>query len=133
MDLQLNGKTALITGSSRGIGLAIAATLQAEGCHIVMNARNEIELAAAVASLPGAVAVVGDMTDPISAQSVVRRAVGKLGKLDILVCNVGGGASVPPGEETAAEWQPTLLRPPEIYWSLVEGALSVSPQYAAWR
>jgi 3-oxoacyl-[acyl-carrier protein] reductase len=105
MDLQLNGKTALITGSSRGIGLAIAATLQAEGCHIVMNARNEIELAAAVASLPGAVAVVGDMTDPISAQSVVRRAVGKLGKLDILVCNVGGGASVPPGEETAAEWQ----------------------------
>jgi NAD(P)-dependent dehydrogenase (short-subunit alcohol dehydrogenase family) len=105
MDLQLTGKTALITGSSRGIGLAIAATLQAEGCQIVLNARNEVDLMSAVESLPGAVAVAGDMTDPVSAQNVVHRTVAQVGQLDILVCNVGGGRSVAPGQETAAEWQ----------------------------
>jgi 3-oxoacyl-[acyl-carrier protein] reductase len=105
MDLKLAGKTALITGSSRGIGLAIATTLQAEGCRVVLNARNEADLTAAVASLPGSIAVAGDMTDPVSVQSVVNHAVNQVGHLDILVCNVGGGRSVPPGQESAAEWQ----------------------------
>jgi NAD(P)-dependent dehydrogenase (short-subunit alcohol dehydrogenase family) len=105
MDLQLAGKTALITGSSRGIGLAIATTLHAEGCRVVLNARNEVDLASAIASLPGSVAVAGDMTDTVSAQSVVNHAVAQVGQLDILVCNVGGGRSVPPGQESAAEWQ----------------------------
>lgn len=105
MDLQLAGKTALITGSSRGIGLAIATTLQAEGCRVVLNARNEADLTVAGVSLPGSVAVAGDMTDPITAQNVVNHAVAQLGRLDIVVCNVGGGRSVPPGQESAAEWQ----------------------------
>lgn len=105
MDLQLAGKTALITGSSRGIGLAIATTLQAEGCRVVLNARNEADLTVAVASLPGSVAVAGDMADPVSAQRVVNHTVAKVGQLDILVCNVGGGRSVAPGRETATEWQ----------------------------
>jgi 3-oxoacyl-[acyl-carrier protein] reductase len=105
MDLQLAGKTALITGSSRGIGLTIATTLQAEGCRIVLNARNEADLTAAVASLPGSVAVAGDMTDPVAAKDVVNHAVAQVGQLDILVCNVGGGRSVPPGQESAVEWQ----------------------------
>lgn len=105
MNLQLAGKTALITGSSRGIGHAIAATLQAEGCRVVLNSRNEVDLAGAVESLPGAFSVVGDMTDPMSVQTVVQRTVSQVGKLDILVCNVGGGYSVPPGHETIAEWQ----------------------------
>jgi NAD(P)-dependent dehydrogenase (short-subunit alcohol dehydrogenase family) len=105
MDLQLTGKTALITGSSRGIGLEIATALHAEGCRVVLNARNEVDLASAVAILPGSVAVAGDMTDPISAQSVVNHVVTQVGQLDILVCNVGGGRSVAPGQETAAEWQ----------------------------
>ena len=47
MDLQLAGKTALITGSSKGIGLAIATALHAEGCTVVLNARSESDLAAA--------------------------------------------------------------------------------------
>jgi 3-oxoacyl-[acyl-carrier protein] reductase len=105
MDLELAGKTALITGSSRGIGLAIATTLQAEGCRVVLNARNEADLIPAVASLPGSVAVAGDMTDPVSAQSVVNQAVAQVGRLDILVCNLGGGRSVSPGHESSAEWQ----------------------------
>jgi NAD(P)-dependent dehydrogenase (short-subunit alcohol dehydrogenase family) len=80
--------------------------LQAEGCRVVLNARNEADLTVAVASLPGSVAVAGDMTDPELAKSVVNHAVAQVGQqLDVLVCNVGGGRSVAPGQETSAEWQ----------------------------
>jgi 3-oxoacyl-[acyl-carrier protein] reductase len=105
MHLQLNGKTALVTGSSRGIGLAIAKTLQAEGCQVVLNARNVDDLASTAEGLPGAEAVAGDMTNPDDAQRVLSEAVARLGHLDILVCNVGGGRSVAPGQETGEEWQ----------------------------
>ncbi len=105
MDLQLAGKTALITGSSRGIGLAIATALHAEGCTVVLNARSENDLDAAVAGLPGAMAAAGDVTESIEAQKIVKHALAQVGKLDILVCNVGGGRSVPPGQENATEWQ----------------------------
>ena len=105
MQLQLNGKTALVTGSSRGIGLSIAQTLHAEGCQVVLNARNVDDLASAAAGLPGAIAVAGDMTNLDDAQRVLSEAVARLGHLDILVCNVGSGRSVSPGHETAQEWQ----------------------------
>lgn len=105
MQLQLNGKVALITGSSRGIGLAIAQALHAEGCKVVLNARSQSDLTAVVENLPGAIGVIGDMTDPHLAQDVVNQVLVHLGQLDILVCNVGGGRSVPPGQESAAEWQ----------------------------
>lgn len=105
MNLQLAGKTAFVTGSSRGIGLAIASILHAEGCKVVLNGRNEVDLQAAVESLPGTKAVPGDMTNPMNARSVVKQVVSQIGKLDILVCNVGGGRSVSPGQENADEWQ----------------------------
>jgi NAD(P)-dependent dehydrogenase (short-subunit alcohol dehydrogenase family) len=105
MQLQLKGKTALVTGSSRGIGLAIAQTLHAEGCQVVLNARNMDDLVLAAAGLPGAVTVAGDMTNPDDAQRVLSETVARLGYLDILVCNLGGGRSVAPGQETAHEWQ----------------------------
>lgn len=105
MQLQLNGKAALITGSSKGIGLAIAQALHAEGCQVALNARSVDDLASAAATLPGAITVAGDMTNPDDAQRVLSETVARLGRLDILVCNVGGGRSVAPGQETAQEWQ----------------------------
>jgi len=105
MQLDLAGKAALITGSSRGIGRAIAEMLHAEGCRIVLNGRNAADLASTAAGLPGAVSVAGDVTRPDEARRVVADAVDALGGLDILVCNVGSGRSVPPGEETYDEWQ----------------------------
>ena len=105
MNLELSGKVALITGSSRGIGLAIAETLYNEGCRVALNGRNVKELAKVSASLPGTLAGVGDMTSAEEAQRVVAEVVHKFGMLDILVCNVGGGRSVQPGNETLEEWQ----------------------------
>jgi len=105
MLLELAGKTALVTGASRGIGRAIAGVLHTEGCRVALNARNAPDLATAVAELPGAVAMAGDVTRPDEARRIITEATAALGHLDILVCNLGSGRSVPPGEETAEEWQ----------------------------
>lgn len=105
MQLELFGKSALVTGSSRGIGRAIAQALHAEGCKVALNSRNADDLAAAIADLPGAIAVAGDVTRPDEARRVVSEVVRSFVNLDILVCNVGGGRSVPPGAETPEEWQ----------------------------
>jgi 3-oxoacyl-[acyl-carrier protein] reductase len=105
MQLELTGKTALVTGSSRGIGRAIAEALHAEGCHVALNGRNASDLNAAAAALPGSFTAAGDVTKPDEACRVVGAAVAALGRLDILVCNVGRGRSVAPGDETHDEWQ----------------------------
>ncbi len=105
MELELAEKTVLVTGSSRGIDRAIAEVLQEEGCRVAINGRNEVDLKSTVAHLPGAVAVAGDVTRSVEASRILAEATAALGRLDILVCNVGGGRSVPPGEETYEEWQ----------------------------
>lgn len=96
---------ALVTGSSRGIGYAIAQTLHAEGCKLALNGRTATDLTAAAASLPGAIAVSGDVSCPEDARKVVAETIRSFGHLDILVCNVGSGRSVAPGAETPGEWQ----------------------------
>lgn len=105
MQLNLSGKTALVTGSSRGIGLAIAEALHVEGCRVALNSRNSDELENVAARFPGAIAVAGDVTESAEAQSVVSEVLSSFGKLDVVVCNVGSGQSVSPGEETLEEWQ----------------------------
>jgi 3-oxoacyl-[acyl-carrier protein] reductase len=105
MQLNLAGKAALVTGSSRGIGRAIATALHAEGCCVALNGRNSGDLATATASLRGAIGIAGDVTRPDDARRIVDEATRILGKLDILVCNVGSGSSVSPGDETPDEWQ----------------------------
>jgi NAD(P)-dependent dehydrogenase (short-subunit alcohol dehydrogenase family) len=105
MQLNLACKTALITGSSKGIGFSIAQALHAEGCKVALNSRNSEQLAKAMAQLPGSIGLMGDVTQAVDAQRIVSEVIKSFGKLDILVCNVGSGKSVPPGEETPEEWQ----------------------------
>lgn len=105
MQLELAGKMALVTGSSRGIGRAIAEVLHREGCRVALNGRNVDDLVSAAADLPGAVAVSGDVTRPDEARRIVAEAIAALGRIDIVVCNAGSGRSVSPGDETHDEWQ----------------------------
>lgn len=105
MHLNLAGKTALVTGSSRGIGRAIAEALHGEGCKVALNGRNAEALAHVAAQLTGAIAVAGDVTESTEARRVVSEVLKSFGTLNIVVCNVGSGQSVSPGEETPDEWQ----------------------------
>jgi NAD(P)-dependent dehydrogenase (short-subunit alcohol dehydrogenase family) len=86
------GRTALVTGASRGIGLAIATSLVQRGAKVVVTARKADALAEAVESLGGpdvAVAVAGNVGDPEHRAEAVRTAVETFGSLDVLVGNVG--------------------------------------------
>lgn len=105
MNLELEDRLALVTGASRGIGLAIAAALASEGAKVALAARGVDALNAACTAVGGQCSIhVADVTDPAAATSLVQDVERRWGRLDILVCNVGSGASVPPGTETAAEW-----------------------------
>ena len=109
MDLLLRDCVALVTGSSRGIGLAIARALCEEGCRVALNARGRAGLAAAAAGLTGtSSAHVADVTSADGARALIADVVQRWGRIDVLVCNVGSGASVPPGQETDAEWRRML-------------------------
>ena len=88
----LHGKTALITGASRGIGLAIAQRLVDEGARVCVTARRSEALAEAVAALGGpehAIAVAGKADDPEHQAAAVARTIEAFGSLDVLVNNAG--------------------------------------------
>jgi NAD(P)-dependent dehydrogenase (short-subunit alcohol dehydrogenase family) len=86
MDLGLTDRTALVTGGSRGIGLAVAKALAAEGARVALLGRDVDALAAAAASVgDGTVTVVADTTDDDAVRAAVDDAASRLGRLDVVV------------------------------------------------
>jgi gluconate 5-dehydrogenase len=85
----LTGRRALITGSSQGIGFALAKGLAAAGASIVLNGRDPGKLAAARAEIPGAHVLPFDATDHAAARLAVDRLEAEVGAIDILVNNAG--------------------------------------------
>lgn len=106
MNLGLADRVALVTGSSRGIGKAIAKAFAAEGCKVALNGRDAASLLSAASEIGSGVFVArGDVSDPEEARNIVASVVRHFGRLDIVVASVGSGRSVPPGTESFAEWQ----------------------------
>lgn len=106
MDLGLEGKTALVTGSSRGLGFATARLLALEGARVALNSRSQESVDQAVSKITGDLApreagpeqvigLAGDVTRPDVPEQLVRQAAGRLGGLDMLVTNAGGPPSGP--------------------------------------
>ncbi len=111
MDLGLRGRVAIVTGSSRGIGRAIASALANEGARLVLNARGAEALQTVADDLTqrGAdiLAVAADVTTTEGCQQVFDRALERFGQVDILVNNVGGGAAASI-QAPDTEWQAAL-------------------------
>jgi 3-oxoacyl-[acyl-carrier protein] reductase len=114
LDLQLAEKIAIVTGSSKGLGLATARALIEEGCRVTICARGEAALAQAAAgleTLAGAngrdrvLAVAADLATSAGVQAVVDRTVETFGGLDILVNNVGVAKGAGIADTSDAEWQ----------------------------
>ena len=115
MDLELAGKAVLVTGSSRGIGLAAAKAFAAEGCRLVLSARSAENLAAAASEVRTAgaevTAHVADVGNAEDAAALVDAAVDAYGGIDILVNNVGGGGGgARIADSTDDDWRSALER-----------------------
>ncbi len=98
MDLQLSNKRALVTGSSRGLGYAVARRLALEGCQVAINGRNSQTLQASADQLRAethgqVVAFDGDVIQPEVPGELVSQTVQAFGGLDLLVTNAGGPPS----------------------------------------
>ncbi|MEU3403195.1 SDR family oxidoreductase [Streptomyces sp. NPDC006670] len=97
-------RVALVTGSSSGIGAAVAERLAAEGIRVVVNSARSAEAGKELAArLPDAVYVQGDVSDAEDARRIVRTAIEAYGRLDVLVNNAGVTRFIPLGDLEAAD------------------------------
>ena len=97
MDLGIEGRVALVSGASRGIGLAIAQALAAEGARVAMAARQLTPLEEVARPL-NALAIATDLTEAVGCEKAVRETEARLGPVEILVNNLGGRAGTSWGD-----------------------------------
>ena len=110
---ELTGKVAIVTGSGRNIGRAIALALADDGASVVVNARSNRDEAKAVAREietvgPKALVHVGDIADPAAVQAMVDLAMEEFGRIDILVNNAALRREKPFAEMTYADWREVM-------------------------
>lgn len=108
---KLNGKIAVVTGGSSGIGLAAAQAFAAEGAFVYVTGRRQAELDAAVAAIgPQAVGVQADSSKPADLERLFARIRADHGRIDVLYANAGGGSMLPLGAITEEHYADTFDR-----------------------
>ena len=159
--LRLHGKVAVVTGGSRGIGYAIARTLAAEGCSVVITGRRAATLTKSATRIgksvgakrkPQIVPIICDVRDPQSVSALFAAVKKRFGKLDVLVNNAGVAQPLTPIEQTSVElWRevmdtnlfglflctrgalPLMERSATVVNNLSVAAKTVFPNFAAYN
>lgn len=113
MDMKLKAKRALVAGSSRGLGYAIARGLAFEGCRVAINSRNQENVNKAAQNLTAEtnseiVALVGDVSEATTPKDLIHETVQAFGGLDLLVTNSGGPPAGKFEEFDDATWQDAI-------------------------
>lgn len=130
MDLQLQNKVALVAGSSRGIGKAIAAQLLDEGARVCLTGKNNASLERCFSELRAkhppeqVLAVLGDLTDIAGIQSALAAIREKWGGVDLLVANLGSGSGKLGWSQSEEEWERVFR---VNFWGSVRLAQAVMP------
>lgn len=109
--MDLKGKRAVVTGSSQGIGLAIAEALLREGARVVISSRHQQEIERVVSSLSALGQAIGkrcDVREPQEVRDLIRFCVEQLGGIDILVNNAGIGLFKKVEEMSVEEWRDSM-------------------------
>ena len=107
LKINLKDKIILVTGSSYGIGFSIAKVFIENGAKVVFNSRSASNLKKALKKInsPNAFSITADVTKPDQAIFLINEIQKKFGKINHIICNVGSGKSVSPGNESYEEWQ----------------------------
>src|SRR5258705_10716043 len=106
---KLDGKVAVVTGGTSGIGLASAKRLAGEGAHVFITGRRQAELDAAVKAIgPGATGVQGDVANLADLDRLYAVVKEQEGRVDVLFANAGGGELVPLGAITEEHFDKTF-------------------------
>src|SRR6266850_1222231 len=108
MDLELKGRAVLVTGGSKGIGLACARAFLDEGARVAIVSRDRANLDAAVAQLPNVKTIVADLTGAEDAARMAQEAQRALGPIDVLVNSAGAAKRYPPDELNAQAWHAAM-------------------------
>lgn len=109
MSFKLEGKKAFITGSTSGIGLAIAQKLEEYGCQVAINSKNKKSFNKAKTFFKKPVKFIcGDMTSDTDSKNAIEEFIKYFGSIDILICNIGNGRSASPGKELKGDWEKSI-------------------------
>lgn len=128
MDLGLRGRVALVAGSSRGLGRAIAEELAREGCALVLCSRDEEAIGNAAREISSdiggdALPVPANLTDPDDITALLRAAQDRFGRIDILVTNTGGPPAGPFEAHSPDAWHDAIAQNLDSVLNLVRGVL----------
>ena len=106
--MNLNGKVAMITGASSGIGYGITKKLSSKGCKVLMVSKTKKKLEKSANEIPNSIPLIADVTSIKHLKKLKKMLRTHTDNIDILVCNVGSGSSAAPGKEKISDWHKML-------------------------